>query len=89
MSNHKLDIENTKKLMEAIDCLLSFCVNFEVNPMVSMHLHQAVMHLESQLPKKKKIPVRICMTPEGFDSFIRNVMIRKPIPINSFHKKGK
>jgi hypothetical protein len=89
MSNHKLDAQNTKKLIDAIDCLLSFCVNFEVNPMVSMHLHQAVMHLESQLPKKMKIPVLICMTPEGFDSFIKNVMIRKPVPINSFHKKGK
>ena len=89
MSNHKLNAENTKKLIDAINYLFMFSVNFEVNPFVSMHLHKAIMHLEKELPPKKKLPVKIIMSAEGFDRFIRHVMIHKPVPINSYSPERK
>jgi transcriptional regulatory protein LevR len=89
MSNHKLNAENTKKLIDAINYLFMFSVNYEVNPFVSMHLHKAIMHLETELPPKKKPLVRICMTPEGFGYFVKNVLTKKPVPINNFMKKEK
>lgn len=89
MSNHNLSPENTKKLIDAINYLYLFSVNFEVNPFVAMHLHQAMMHLEKELPKTIRLPVKIANTAEGFDKFVQSVLIKKPVPINNFMKKEK
>lgn len=89
MSNHKLGTENTRKLIEAINQLYLFSVNFWVNPFVSMHLHKAIMRLEDELPPKIRLPIMVVMTADGFDRFVGSVLIKKPVPINDFMKKEK
>lgn len=89
MSNHKLSPENTKRLIEAINHVYLFSVNFEANPFVAMHLHQAMMHLEKELPKTIRLPVKIAMTEDGFDKFVQSILIKKPVPINNFMNKDK
>ncbi len=89
MSNHKLSPENTRRLIEAINHVYLFSVNFEANPFVAMHLHQAIMHLEKELPKKMRLPVHVVHSADGFDKFVRSILIKKPVPINNFMKKEK
>ncbi len=89
MSNQKLSLENKEKLLGAINELYEFVLRYDSNPMVAMHLQQACLHLQRQIPQQVFIPVTICLTPEEFDFFIHSAMVNKPVPINNFNLKTK
>lgn len=79
------------KLAELINDIYKFSVDYGANSMVSMHLHQAFLHLEKEIREKQglyPLPVKVALTEGEFVAFVTEILLPKPYPYNSNQQKG-